>query len=102
MKLQIFTVYDSKVEAYMQPFFARSIGEALRNWETACNDGESMMAKHPSDYSLFQIGEFDDTNGSINILEAKKALGTAVEAKRAIPKQDDIESAISRIKQKAN
>lgn len=87
MKLQMFCVFDSKVEAYMQPFYARTVGEALRSWEQSCNDGQSMMSRHPGDYTLFQVGEFDDQTGRIHAKEAFTNLGTAIEQKRA-PKEE--------------
>lgn len=82
MKLKVFTVYDSKIGAYMTPFFARAVGEAMRNWESACNDPESMMCKHPADYTLFETAEFDDSTGVITPLQTLHSLGLATTAKR--------------------
>lgn len=87
MKQKVFVVFDSKVEAYMTPFFCRSKGEALRSWETACNDGQSMMSKHPADYTLFESGEYDDATGRIQQHNALIPLGTAIEAKRVPQEQ---------------
>lgn len=81
-KLRVFSVYDSKVESYMQPWYARTIAEAQRDWVRVCNDGESMMSKHPSDYTLFQIGDYDDQTASITPLKALHPVSTALEAKR--------------------
>lgn len=80
--LKMFCVYDSKVEAYDKPFTARTVGEALRSWEEACNDGRSPMSVHPGDFTLFEIGEYDDRTGVLKAHEAKRSLGLAVEAKR--------------------
>lgn len=85
-KLKISVAYDSKVEAFGQPQFTRSTGEAFRIWETVSNDGQSMMAKHPADYTLFEIGEYDDKTGQVEMYATHKNLGTALEAK----KPDDI------------
>ncbi|AZL82966.1 nonstructural protein [Apis mellifera associated microvirus 18] len=82
-KLKVFTVYDSKVEAYAQPFFCRTIGEALRSWEGACNDGQSMMSKHPGDFTLFEVAEFDEKTGTFHPRETKNNLGLAIEQKRS-------------------
>lgn len=81
-KLKVFVVYDSKVEAYMQPFFCRTIGEAMRNWEAVCNDGKSMMSTHPADFTLFEIAEYDEDKGRFNQFDALKSLGSAIEAKK--------------------
>jgi len=85
MKVKIFTTYDSKAEAYLQPFFMRSRGEALRGWETICNDPNSQFHKHPSDFTLFEIGEYDEQTGTIETYPAKCALGLALEFVKTTP-----------------
>ena len=37
------------------------------------------MGTHPSDYTLFEIGEFDTDSGRIKEYEAKKSLGVALD-----------------------
>lgn len=81
MKLKMFTVYDSKVEAYLQPFYMQSKGEALRAWGETVNDEKSNIGKHPADYTLFELGEYDNLTGQISQYEAKIALGTGIEFK---------------------
>lgn len=81
MILKVFAVHDSKVGAYLQPFFQRSKGEALRSWEGVCNDGQSAMSKFPADFTLFEIGEYDDSTGVIKPHEAKISLATGLEGK---------------------
>ncbi|QCQ84963.1 nonstructural protein [Blackfly microvirus SF02] len=63
MKILLFSVYDLAVGAHLQPFFSRSIGEAMRSFENACNDEKGPFVAHASDYCLFHLGSFDDTNG---------------------------------------
>lgn len=82
-KLLVLSVYDSKVEAYMAPWYARARGEAIRSFEEACNDGKSMMSKHPGDYTLFQIGEFDEKKGELIPLSTKVNMGVAIEFRKA-------------------
>lgn len=83
MKLKAFVIYDSKVEAYNSPFFQRSTGEAMRSFEAACSDAGSNISKWPADYTLFEIGEYDDQSGVFEMYEAKRNLGTALEFKKA-------------------
>lgn len=78
---KVYTVYDSKVEAYMTPFFMRGKGEALRAWASTVNDSQTQFCKHPSDFTLFEIGEYDDTMGVIKMYEAKISLGLALDYK---------------------
>lgn len=82
MILKVFSVYDCKVQAYMPPFYCRTTGEALRTWESSCNDGQSMMYKHPGDYTLFEIGSFDELSGNLVPLKAHVNLGKAIEVRK--------------------
>lgn len=63
MKLLVFTVYDSAVGAHLQPFFSRSMGEAIRSFQDAVNDPQTNFNKHSMDYTLFLLGSFDDAGG---------------------------------------
>lgn len=82
MNLKIFTVYDSKVEAYLQPFFMRSKGEALRAWTASIADEKTGFHTNPEDYTLFEIGDYDDKTAKISTHLTPISLGTALEHKR--------------------
>ena len=41
MLMKMYSVYDSKVEAYLPPLFYKSKGEFLRAFGEACNDSVS-------------------------------------------------------------
>lgn len=63
MKLQVFTVLDTAVGAYLQPFFCRANGEAIRSFTDAVNDPKHQFSQHMMDYVLFYCGEYDDEGG---------------------------------------
>lgn len=63
MRLFVCTVYDKKVQAHLQPFFCRTIGEAVRSFTEAVNDPSKQFGRYASDYSLYRLGEFDDNSG---------------------------------------
>jgi len=77
--MKMFTIYDSKAEAYMQPFFAKSTGEALRSFSDTCQDKNHIFAKHPEDFTLFELGTWDEQTSNFVIFESKKSLGVAIE-----------------------
>lgn len=81
MILKMFTVYDSKAEAYLPPFFMRSNGEAVRSFIQASNDQSSNFCKFPGDFTLFKVGEYDDQTCSIHVLQAIENLGCAIDFK---------------------
>jgi len=65
MIYKIFSVHDTKVQAFMPPFVMRSKGEAVRSFTDAVQDHSGTFCKHPEDYALWQLGEFDDQGGEI-------------------------------------
>lgn len=65
MKHVICSIYDSAIEAYMRPFTAQAEGQAVRMFEDEVLRNDSEISKHPTDYSLFIIGEFDDHSGKL-------------------------------------
>lgn len=82
MIMKMFTVYDSKAEAHLPPFYCTAVGVAIRNFQVAAEDEAHAFCKHAADYTLFQIGEFDDSIGQCRMLPAKIPLGTALELRQ--------------------
>ena len=87
MQQRIYTVYDSKAEAYMKPFFTTTKGLALRSFVDEANKPGTSLNTYPSDYTLFEIGMYDEQKGIITMHKAHETLGTALEHIR--PNQDN-------------
>lgn len=64
MILKIFAAYDRAAAAYLQPFFAPTTGLAIRSFHDAVNDSNHQFNKHADDYTLYLLGEFNDSDGS--------------------------------------
>lgn len=80
MKLvKVVSVFDSKAEAFMQPGFAQSRGAATRDFSTMINDGKSIFSKHPGDFTLFEIGEWDELKGVLIPAKTPISYGVGVE-----------------------
>lgn len=78
-KLRVYSVFDSKVGAYMSPFYVRSRGEAMRSFGDAVNDENHPFHKHPGDYTLFDLGEYDEGSGKFTNESTPVSCGVAVE-----------------------
>lgn len=65
MKMFIFAILDSKVEAYLLPFFAANAMLALRSFERAAMNPDQTMHTHPEDFTLYQIGEYIEQTAEI-------------------------------------
>lgn len=79
MEYKIFAVYDSKVSAYSLPYFARSRGEGIRMFTTTVSDPNTSLYKYPEDYSLMEIGVYNDELGAIVGTTGPVNLGLASE-----------------------
>lgn len=77
--LHIFTIFDVKAHAYLQPFFMPTVAEANRLFSDCINDSSHPFGKHPEDYILFLSGSFDTNKGNFELLQAKNCLGQGVD-----------------------
>lgn len=76
--LKIFTVYDSKAEAYLQPFFAPTIAVAIRSFTKAADNPSHDFHHFPGDFTLFELGEWDEQAGTTFMYDAQVSLGLAL------------------------
>jgi hypothetical protein len=61
-----YAVFDRKAEIYSQPFLEIKDGTAIRAvQDIVINNKDHAFAKHPSDFSLHRLGEFDENTGVI-------------------------------------
>lgn len=67
--LKMYAVRDKAVEAFMQPFFVRANGEAIRSFADAVNDSNSPFYKHPGDFELYALGDFDPSSGRCDVAQ---------------------------------
>lgn len=77
--MKVFSIFDSKAEAYLPPLFEMTKGVAIRRFTAAVQNEDSEFCKHAPDFTLFEIGEWDEQTGTLTSHEAKISLGCAVE-----------------------
>jgi hypothetical protein len=77
MILKCFAFHDMKVGVYGQPFFMAHVGQAIRACIELGEDRSTVIGRHPADYQLIQIGEYDDQSGEFANLP-HQILGTVV------------------------
>lgn len=77
MKKSMCAVYDNKATTWSDPFFATNKLVAQRIFSDGVKDERSNWNRHPSDYELFEIGEYDDQDGTTKTHENKTPLGLA-------------------------
>lgn len=64
MKFSVISIYDKKSGAYDKPVFTRYLSDVIREWDIIIKDQNTKFGKNPEDFSLVQIGQFDDDNGT--------------------------------------
>ena len=79
--MKLYTVYDAISESYSPPMINRTRGEALRSFTDEVNNPNSQLFKHAEDYTLFEIGEWDNQTGRITPFDAPFPVGSAHEFK---------------------
>ena len=62
---KIYAVRDNAIEAFGQPIFVEAQGQAVRSFIDEANNPESMLNKHPEDFDLYHIGEYNKQTGAI-------------------------------------
>lgn len=77
-----YTIRDSKSEVFHTPFYAKTHGEAERNFAAVVNDDKTLVGQHPQDFDLFYIGEYNDLTGKFETLETPEHQIKAVQLKK--------------------
>ncbi len=83
-RLTIFSIFDSKAQAYLQPFFSNNVETAKREFATAVN-GEGQFNKYTEDYSMFLLGTFDQDDGTFILESAPIHCANAITLKQIQP-----------------
>lgn len=78
MLTKVFVVFDSATKAYMTPFFMHSRGQAIRAFTDTVNDPATIFARHAADFTLFELGTYEDENASF-VIGTHVNLGKAIE-----------------------
>lgn len=65
MKLKIYSIYDTAAKSFAQPFFLHTDAVAIRAFKDNVNSPDSVINKNPEQFTLYTIGLFDDSQGTI-------------------------------------
>lgn len=75
----IIEIFDKKMEEHQNCIVRQNRAIAIREFVDICKDKNSIIAKHPEDYKLIQLGVLDENKGIIDnsivdIMEATDAV----------------------------
>jgi len=70
-KVSVFSIYDRAASVYGTPFYSHNKQTAMRSVSAEVNrqDPTSTLSTSPSDFDLFELGEFDQDTGRFTTFE---------------------------------
>ena len=65
--MRLYSIRDAKTKAFSTPFFQQNDETALRMFRDELHgaNGPSMLSKHPEDFDLYCVGDWNDTSGAV-------------------------------------
>ena len=77
MNKLVFSIRDNKMETFNSPVMIENDAVAVRQFgDIISRGGDNVMSIHPSDFTLYCLGEFDSKTGKFTNLECPRALAT--------------------------
>lgn len=67
MRYKVFSIRDRAADVFGQPFFCANGAVAIRMFTDEVNrpDQNSNLYRHPEDFDLYYLGDFDDAAGEM-------------------------------------
>lgn len=81
MITKLFVIYDAKAKFYNKPFNLPNEATALRTFTDLTNDPNTDICKHPEDFTLFEIGSYDDEHAKLTPLTIPNPICSALSVK---------------------
>lgn len=77
MKKRVYSVRDNKMASFGVPILIDNDAVATRQFgDIITSAGDNVMCKHPADFTLYYIGDYDMTSGKFENVECPVALAT--------------------------
>lgn len=77
----ILSVYDSKAEAYIEPIVVLNAAVGLRSFLYACNQEGHDFHSYAADYTLFELGTWDENTGIFDTYPAPLPVMNGLQAR---------------------
>lgn len=79
--MKMFSIKDSKAEAYLMPIFAPTVGVAIRIFQKAATTPDSDFCRYAADYTLFEVGTWNENTGRCKPIDANKNIINGLDVK---------------------
>jgi len=93
MKIKIYSIFDSAASAYIPPFYMQNDGLAIRAFQDNVNaKEENNISRHPEQFSLHRLGEFDDQTATITMDDVARCIARGHELINSnVPRYTDVD-----------
>ncbi|QXP08163.1 MAG: nonstructural protein [Arizlama microvirus] len=81
MVTKIFAVRDIKAAIYHQPFYMQNEVLATRSLQQAVNNKDTQLFQYAEDFSLHELGTWDDNSGTFSIYPQHKHIINCIQLK---------------------
>lgn len=65
MKKLMLSLFDEPAGVFCTPFFSHNEATALRDLDHAVKDPASQIHRSPGDFTMYELGYFDDTTAEL-------------------------------------
>lgn len=69
MSKVLVTVFDSKAKVFNIPACFESFDDARRSFFDLCGDRNTLLGRHPEDFILYALADFDVCSGVLRVVE---------------------------------
>lgn len=77
-KVSLYSIHDSKVGVYNAPFVQANDNAAIRAFTDEVNNPDSLLNRHPEDFTLFCLGSYDDDVATSTLFPVSIVSGLSV------------------------
>jgi len=81
---KIFCFKDDKSQTYGPPFCTETKGALIREVQTALKSGQAIWAKHPQDFAIYEIGDYNPLTGTVSPHAQLNCLGLVQDFKESL------------------
>lgn len=76
---KMFAVYDLKMNLFMSPYCGRNVDSGIRSFGDMVANPQAPFSKHPEDYVLYVVGEFDVEKGIVTAVSPIHVVSKALD-----------------------
>jgi len=90
----MYAIYDSASDSYNLPFYFLNSNMATRSAIDLLSE-DNAISRHPEDFTMFQVGEFDPQTGKGTFFDTKKRFINFHELAATLPDVPGQETSVS-------